>query len=175
MDWIPSLLKHLSISRSAVVAVLITTVALYVGPRVAPTYFDVVPAPWSILVQAALVFSGCLVIFWAWSSTVRSISKNLRKLVQLYKSRTLGENEIGLLFIMGQNPSDPLNIDRVDFQRRGSELSELELLQILKSLTNKGLISRNPFSHNLFSLTDRGQQMAFEITRSAMDEQHDEG
>jgi hypothetical protein len=175
MDWIPSLLKHLSISRSAVVAVLITAVTLYVGPKVAPTYFDAVPAPWSILVQAALVFSGCLVLFWAWSSTVRSVSKTWRKLMQLYRSKNLDENEAGLLFAMGQYPSDPLNIERINFQSRDFPLSELELLHILNGLTIKGLVSRNPFTYNLFSLTDRGRQVALDITRSSMTEQRDEG
>ena len=158
MDWLPSLLKHLSISRSGVVAVFITALTLYVGPKAAPAYFDVVPTPWSIIVQAALVFSGCLVLFWTWSLTARSVSKILRKIVQDYRSNKLDENEIGLLFAMGKTPSDPLNIVKIDFQSGDFPLSELELLQILDGLAIKGLVSKNPFASNLFSLTDRGRQ-----------------
>src|SRR5690625_980844 len=115
MDWIPSLLKHFSISRAAVVTVFFTAVVLHGGPRLAPEYFDVVPAPWSALVQAALVFSGFLTLFWAWGHTAGRVSKGFRKLVQLYRSKNLNEDEMVLLHGMGKSPSQSLNIDRIDF------------------------------------------------------------
>lgn len=174
MDWIPSLLKHLSISRAAVVAVFVTAVVLYGGARLAPEYFDVVPAPWSVLVQAALVFSGCLTLFWAWDSATGWVSKGFRKLVQLYRSKNLDEDEMALLLGMGQNPSESLNIEIIDFRNGDLPWSELELLKILKKLKIKGLVSQNPFASNLFSLTDRGREKALEITRSSMAD-HDEG
>lgn len=40
MEWIPALLKHLVIARSAIGALFITSVVLYVGPRISPTYID---------------------------------------------------------------------------------------------------------------------------------------
>lgn len=174
MDWIPSLLKHLSISRAAVVAIFFTAVVLHGGPRLAPEHFDVVPAPWSVLVQAALVFSGFLTLFWAWGYTAGQVSKAFRKLVQLYRSKNLNEAEMVLLHGMGQKPSESLNIDRIDFLNGNFPWSELELLNILKNLKVKGLVSQNPFASNLFSLTDRGREKALEITRSSTTD-HDEG
>ena len=167
MDWLPSLLKHLSISRSGIVAVFITAAALYVGPKYIPEYVDAIPSPWSHLVQASLIFSGCLVIFWVLSSLFRSTSNALYSLLQLFRSNMLNDNEIGLLVALGQSPNIPLNIERIDFQSSEAPLSELELLQVLNCLTKKGLISVNPFASNLFSLTDRGKQKALEVIQNS--------
>lgn len=175
MEWIPSLLKHLSISRSAVVAGFLTAIVLYLGPRVAPLYIDAVPAPWAVIVQAVLVFTGSLVFFWSASSLARSVSKNFRLLVQKYRARQLSEDEVMLLYGMGQNPREPLNLERVNFRDEDFPFSELELIKILDSLRNKGLVLKNPFASNLFSLTDRGRQKALDITNASEVEQDDEG
>ncbi len=165
MDWIPSLLKHLSISRSAIVAVFITAMALYVGPRVAPAYFDVVPAPWLIVLQAALIFSGCLVFFWAGSSIFSSIQKTFIRILKNFRSSKLSETEVGLLCEMGKRPSDSVNIEDIDYDNPACTLTELELLHVLENLVKKELIVRNSFAPNLYYLTSRGREVALKNTR----------
>jgi hypothetical protein len=163
MDWIPSLLKHLSISRAAVVAAFVTAISLYVLPRFSPEYFDIVPAPWSVLVQAILVFSGCLTLYWALESTISWVSKKINKTVQLYKSKNLDDSEKWILLGMGRTPRETLNVAKIDFKYVDFPLSELELLKVLDGLNSKGLVSKNQFALNLFSLTNRGQDRALEL------------
>jgi hypothetical protein len=68
MDWLPALLKHLSIARSAIVALLVASAAMYFGPRIAPTYIDSPPKEWSAVVGGIFVFSACLVTLWGSAS-----------------------------------------------------------------------------------------------------------
>lgn len=166
MNWIPSLLKHLSIARSAIVAVFVTAAALYVGPRIAPGYIDKGSQPWSLTVQISLIFTGCLVVIWSWEFLSKIVLGWGKKLSMYYKSKKLNGDEKGLLLAMGENPRNPLNLEAINFRSEGFPLSELELLHLLSGLCDKGLVSMNTFYSNLYSLTYRGRNAALEIARS---------
>lgn len=58
-----------------------------------------------------------------------------------------------------------LNLEAVDYAAVG--LSKLEVLEMIHALSRKGLVSINPFSSQLVSLTARGRERALEIQRSA--------
>ena len=165
MDWISSLLKHLSISRSAIFAVFVTSLVMYAGPRVKPEYFEPIPAPWSIAIQAVLLFSGFLVLLWVIHFLYDFCSKKLKELIQRSKSLFLNQNEIDILFEMGVKPREPFNLDYINFSR-GEGLTEIELLEVLEGLRAKGLVSRNPHASNLYSLTTRGRKSAIKIKGS---------
>ncbi len=44
MDWLPALLKHLAIARSAVLAVFVTSAVMLIGPRIGATVVPPTPS-----------------------------------------------------------------------------------------------------------------------------------
>lgn len=166
MDWIPSLLKHLAISRSAIGAAFATASVMYFGPRIAPAYVDPVPKEWAFVVIAVLAFSGFLLFTWAISGTFRIVGRKFTSASEKISAQKLSQNEINFLYTLGQNPSDSLNLDHLNFE--GIHLSRLEVLNIVHSLEKKGLVSLNPYSASpLVSLTQSGIQRALNIQRAS--------
>lgn len=163
MDWIPSLLKHLAIARSAIGALFITSVVLYAGPRIAPTYIDPVPKEWGPVLVAALAFSACLLLFWGCSSVWGLAKWRWAATSSYLASCQLDQLEIDALLALGHNPSEPLNLERVDYEKL--QLSRLEVVELMHGLKKKGLVSLNPYSDDLVSLTPTGRQRALEIQR----------
>lgn len=108
MNWIPELLKHLVITRSAIGALFITSVVLYAGPRISPTYIDPVPKVWEPVLVAALVFSACLLLFWGCSSVWGLAKRMWAATDTLLASYQLNQLEKEALLALGHNPSEPL-------------------------------------------------------------------
>lgn len=163
MDWIPALLKHLAISRSAIGALFVTSVVLYAGPRIAPAYVDPVPKEWMPVLIAVLVFSACLILFWSCSSVWGLVKRRWIATSAFLASYQLDQLETNALLALGHNPSEPLNLERVDYEQL--QLSRLEVVELMHGLKKKGLVSFNPYSSELVSLTQTGRQRALEIQR----------
>jgi hypothetical protein len=163
MDWIPALLKHLAISRSAIGALFITSVTLYAGPRIAPTYIDPVPREWMPVLVAFLVFTACLLLFWGCSSVWGLAKCRWVATSAFIASCQLDQLEADALLALGDYPSESLNLERVNYERL--QLSRLEVMELMNGLEKKGLVSFNPYSSNLVALTPTGRQRALEIQR----------
>lgn len=163
MEWITTLLKHLAISRLAVVAVFVAASVLYFGPRFAPTYVDSVPKEWAVALMGILIFSGCIVIFWMfafiWSLAKRGC-KLLATAVMRWRLRPLEKN---LLTALAENPNDSLDLAQVNYQALA--LTRLEVLQSAHGLSKKGLANINPYNENLVSLTGAGRKRALVLQR----------
>lgn len=165
MDWIPALLKHLSLSRSVVGAAFVTSLVMYLGPRLAPGFVEPVPKEWSWVVPVGLAFSGFLLLLWAASATWGFLRRRWAAGTALIASFQLSSIEVEFLGAMGINPSESLNLDRVNYE--SLELSRLEVLNVVKGLSKKGLVRVNPYSSELVSLTDSGLERALDIQRAA--------
>lgn len=165
MDWIPALLKHLGLSRSVVGAVFVTALALYAGPRIAPDYVDPVPKEWAAVLVGALVFSSALLSFWALAWFWGYIRRRWRQTSAMLASFELNQEEVNLLYAMGEMPRDSLNFDRINYEQVG--LTRLEVLELVHGLQRKGLISINQFNSDLFTLSATGRQRALEIQRNS--------
>jgi hypothetical protein len=164
MDWIPALFKQLGLSRSVVGAVFITSVVLFIGPRIAPGMIDSVPKPWGAVVVAAMVFSGSLLLFWgAGSVWIRAVNRWDRT-SKMLASIDLSQLEVDLLHVMGDRPSEALNLEAVNYEGLG--LSRLEVLELVHGLERKGLLRFNQFSSELVWLTATGRERALEIQRA---------
>lgn len=110
MDWIPALLKHLGLLRSIVAAAFVTSLVLYLGPRIAPNYVDAVPREWTSVVVAVLVFSGFLLLVWFASALWAQLRQNYEAGSAMIASYQLDEKERGILHALGENPSEPLRM-----------------------------------------------------------------
>lgn len=164
MDWITNFLKHLGISRSVIGAAFVTSAVLYVGPRLAPAYVEPIPKEWTPSVLAALVFSASLLFFWACVGTWAFAKAQWRAASALIASHELNQTEQEILLAMGERPSEPINLEKINYE--GVRMSRLEVMELMHSLRKKGLVLINPYADNLVSLTSTGRQRALEIQRA---------
>lgn len=163
MDWLPALLKHLSIARSAIVALLVASAALYFGPRIAPDYIDPLPKNWSAVVVGIFVFSGCLVALWGSAHAWAATRKAGNTLTTWLAARRLTALERSLLLGMAEQPTESFNLKRVNY--RNTPYSHLELLQVAYQLERKGLVRLNSYNENLVSFSESGRNRALELQR----------
>jgi hypothetical protein len=163
MDWLPGLLKHLSISKSVTGAIFVTSATLYGGPRVIPTYVEPVPKDWSAVLVGALVFSGSLLLFWAVAGAWRMVRRGANAATMALAASTLERNEEGFLAVLGMNPNTPFHLDNVDYAQ--APFTKLEVLELAESLSKKGLVRISDFNDDLVRLTSEGRKRALEIQR----------
>ncbi len=161
MDWIPALLKHLSIAKSGVVAAFVTTLVLFFGHRLVPTYVDAVPHPWPIVVLAVLVFTGTLLVSWVALALWASLRGAAVSAAQARRARSLTPDELKLIDMLGKNPRESVDLDRLDYQRL--PWSKLRLLDLVHSLESKGLVEVNEYMTNLFQLSADGRRRALDL------------
>ncbi len=165
MDWLPALLKHLSIARSAIVALLVASAAMYFGPKIAPNYIDALPKEWSAVVVGVFVFSACLVTLWGSASAWTAIQRAGGALTTKIAARRLGELERSLLLGMADQPTEAFNLEGVNY--RNAPYTHLELLQVAYQLERKGLVRVNSYNENLVSLSEGGRKRALELQRQS--------
>lgn len=161
MDWLPALLKHLSIARSAIVALLVASAVMYFGPRIAPNYIDALPKEWAAVVGGVFVFSACLVMLWGAANAWAVIRKAGGALTTKLSARRLNDLERNLLLGMAEQPTESFNLEGVNY--RDAPFSHLELLQVAYQLERKGLVCVNSFNENLVSLNEGGRKRALEL------------
>ena len=162
MSWLTDLLKHLSLSKSFTGALFVTSLALLTGPRIAPQYFDAVPAQWRWLVIAACIFSFVLLATWAVPPLVKGTLKAPSRVRNSLRFNPPTEQERAFIYFLGLNhPNDSCNLDHLNH----SKISKLELIQLCGSLQRKGLVRVNEYMDDLVSLTDSGRSYALELVK----------
>jgi hypothetical protein len=165
MDWLPALLKHLSIARSAIGALLVASAAMYFGPRIEPNYIDSLPKEWATVVGGIFVFSACLVTFWSAASAWIAIQKVGNVLTTTLAARRLNDLERNLLLGIAEQPTEAFNLERENY--RNVSWTHLELLQAAYQLERKGLVRVNRYNENLVSLSEGGRKRALELQRQS--------
>ena len=164
MEWLTDLLKHLNLSRSVVAAVFVASGAQYFGARYWPMYVEPAPKGWGFAIFMAFILTATLLFFWAATGIWSAVTRAAKNASQSFVARSLSNRESEILVAMAGDPNRPLNVDDIDYQRL--PVSKLELLSILRSLGQKGLVSDNPYASCLYSITDAGQQRALELLKS---------
>lgn len=165
MDWLPALLKHLSIARSAMVALLVASAAMFFGQRIAPNYIDALPKEWAPVVGGVFVFSACLVTFWGLASAWGATQRAGGALTTKFAAMRLNDLERSLLLGMAEEPTESFNLGGMNY--RNSLHTHLELLQVACQLARKGLVHVNPYNENLVSLSKCGRKRALELQQQS--------
>jgi len=163
MDWIPALLKHLSITKTGVVAALAAALSALYGPRIAPDLFEPLPPVWRTVALITAVFCGVLLATWtvAWmrfaaiGTWVRASSERA--------SRNLSSRERGLLLLLAKTPTELFCLETIDFVKAKSTL--IEMLSMAQGLEKKGLLHVN---ETYVSLTDLGVSRALDVQRQEL-------
>lgn len=165
MDWLNDILKHLAVSRALVGAICVTAVVMALGPRFAPTVVPKSPDAWLPVIFGAMVLTGCLLLYWGVHGAFNLGARALRSARATVASANISSEETELLFAMGKNPSESLDLDDIDYDR--APFSRLELMAMISGLEKKGFVHVNEYAENLVSLTTEGRARALEIQRAA--------
>jgi hypothetical protein len=163
MDWITDFLKHLAITRSIVAAVFITTLVMVIGPHLFPAIVPSTPQPWSPVLFGVMVLSGVLLIFWAVNIIYSAIVIFLRADRTSISPPNLNNNHYELVLVLGENPSQPLCLDNINYNV--ASFTKLEIMQWVLDLKSNSLVSTNSWNENLISLTQEGRTKALEIQK----------
>ena len=165
MEWITSLLKHLQVARSAILALLIASAAMLLGHKLAPDYIDPLPKEWSFLIVGALVFSATLIFIWCVSYAFKTLKTPIKSVTEFFSARLLGELEQLLLLEMAVHPTKHLDLECFDYHTM--KTTRIELLQAAHLLEQKGFARINPYYPSIVSLSTSGRILALKLQRNS--------
>ena len=163
MNWISEVFKHVTVSRSLVFAVFVTSAALIFGKEYFPTIIKPLPDLWAVGMSGALIFSGVLLLWWIIPAIWKSLYRSCRWLANFIRSRTLNDLEQSLLLALGNLADDSLDLRRINYS--DINYSKLELLEVTRRLKGKGLVDTNFLEENLVFLTPLGRAQALKLQR----------
>ena len=163
MNWVSDILKHLTVSRSFVVAIFVTSGVLLFGRVHFPTVIKPLPDQWHIVASGALVFTSVLLLWWIVPAIWKTISKLYNGFAQRIGGLKLSGDEKSLLIAMGHLADEALDLRFINYKEVG--LTKLEVLQLSKKLSRKGLVRINFMEENLLTLTQRGRERALKLHR----------
>ena len=163
MDWLADILKNLTISKTLVAAAFVTSVVMYVGPILFPDGAPKLQSEFVPYLFGAMVLTGCLLLFWALAALWSLIRTSMHSAARVLADSSLSEPETALLFFMATDPTQPINLDNVDYSSAPG--TKLEFHHWTKQLEAKGLARINEWDDNLVSLTDKGRTRALQIQK----------
>ncbi len=168
MNWIPSLLELLAKSKLLVVAVFVSTLSLYFGPKVAPVYFQTVPREWSIFILGSILFSGTLLLGWFISSFMYSVNRLSKKMLAIWSWHNLDSMESWLLFCMADYPFEPFDLKNPDYRIESPIDTVIQALETSHKLCRKGFIMFHPSCPELVYLTALGRKKSLAEVKASM-------
>lgn len=144
-------------------AVFVTSLVMHFGPITFPSYVPELPKDFKPLAFAVMVLTACLLLLWMLAAIWAASHQGIRSTVRVLAGISLSEAETAILYLMAQDPTRALNLERIDYSR--APTTKLEFRQLSKGLQEKGLVHINPYDDNLASLTELGCEHALEIQR----------
>jgi hypothetical protein len=165
MDWLADILKDLAISKTLVGAIFVTAVVMYFGPILAPGQVPALQKEFAPYLFAVMVLTGCLLALWGMAGALNASRAGIEKTATALTSFKLIDTERAILFYLAKDPTQPMNLDNIDYTRASG--TKLEFHQLAKGLAGKGLVYINDLNDNLISLTEKGRDRALEIQRQA--------
>ena len=165
MDWLADIIKNLAISKTLIAAIFVTAAVMYFGPILAPGNIPALQNEFIPYLFAVMVLTGCLLALWGIAGIWYVSRAGLQKTTSALTSSSLVDAERAILFLLAKDPSQPINLEKINFSRAPG--TKLEFHQLAKGLEGKGLVSINDWDDNLISLTEKGRARALEIQRQA--------
>jgi len=162
MDWIPSFLKDLKLSKSLCVAIFLASGFLLFMPSIAPNY-SLMPVPKEYLfpLYSLFVTAGFICLLWSFDIAKGVVSTFLEKNKKRLKAIYLSQDEKDWLFYMGENCGDSgFELSRIKTENK------LKFLEIIESLESKGFLYRGGWRNETL-LTISGRKKALELMRNS--------
>ncbi|AVF74737.1 MULTISPECIES: hypothetical protein [Vibrio] len=164
MNWISDIFKDITVSKTLTAACFITGVTLLVAPRLFPSMFEALPKVWATGLLGVVVFSGCLLTFWGIQFVKDKIVGFMKVRAQYARSQNLTELELSFIYLLGELADKTADLDNIDYRK--APFSKLELLDVCRSLNEKGLLDINAWNENLVYLSESGRKKALELHKA---------
>ncbi|MHA6823879.1 hypothetical protein ACQUKI_20440 [Ralstonia pseudosolanacearum] len=162
-----ALLKLLELAlKSKTVACGLVVVALLaiVGPRYAPGVLPAVPDGWAWLPWVLLVVCGCQLLFLVLAGGGRLAGRMIGSVRRWIAGRGKLENdEERLLLTLGAARDQTIHLGQLALHN--PDQLALAFKATADKLTARGLIDRNPYDHDICSLTGAGRARTLELQR----------
>ncbi|MGY6125389.1 hypothetical protein ACW9YV_07820 [Paraburkholderia strydomiana] len=114
---------------------------------------------------SVFLFCGCLLLIWACEAVWSRITSTVGKIrASRRRESGLSSDEHTFIYALGQCPTDSLNLEAFDYA--STPFTRLQLLEVVGSLVDKGLVQTNMYAENLVSLTEEGRKRALALHRS---------
>ncbi len=83
--------------------------------------------------------------------------------VKKSRAQNLTEFEIGFIYELGKLADESADLRNIDYNK--APFTKLEMLDVCKSLKEKGLLNINRYEENLVYLSESGRQKALQLQR----------
>ncbi|HCG8132969.1 hypothetical protein HL669_20810 [Vibrio parahaemolyticus] len=163
MNWVSDLFKNITVSKTLTSACCLTGLALLVLPLYLPEIFEPLPKLWATVALAITVFTGCLVLFWLVSFLKVTLFGFASQRVKKSRAQNLTAFEIGFIYELGKLADESADLRNIDYDK--APFTKLEILDVCKSLKEKGLLNINRYEENLVYLSENGRQKALQLQR----------
>jgi hypothetical protein len=166
MQWFSDLMKHVTVSKSFAGAVFVTSAVLLFGPLLFPEALAVLPNGWRIFLVGALVFTGALLVIWSVPGLWKLVSSSVVEVIRKFRAKQLSSDEEALMHALADLADEPLDLRMLDYE--SLQRTKLDVMDVVRQLSDKGLVETNRFEENLVSLTPAGRKRALEVQKAAV-------
>ncbi len=164
MEWLKYIIKDLASSKRLVTSLWVTAVVLHFGPLFLPSYVPALNKDHIPYIFGTMILTSCLLILWLIEAFWSLWQVGVEKTGKVFADKTLSRVENNLLFLMSKNPSEPFDMETIDWSNAKS--TKLEYLQAAKNLERKGLVRIHTSDADFINLTESGCQRALELQNS---------
>ncbi|EJC6860299.1 hypothetical protein [Vibrio parahaemolyticus] len=164
MNWVSEIFKDITVSKTLTGACFITGISLLFAPAFFPDTLEALPKGWATGTLGVVVFSGSLLMFWGLRVVKEGIVSFITTKTQNSLSQSLTDFELSFIFELGKLADKTADLDNINYN--SVSFSKLELLDVCRTLKEKGLLDVNCFDENLVSLTENGRKKALELHKA---------
>ncbi|HGZ6434060.1 TPA: hypothetical protein ACOLXW_004372 [Vibrio parahaemolyticus] len=164
MNWVSEIFKDITVSKTLTGACFITGISLLFIPTFFPDTLEALPKSWATGTLGVVVFSGCLLLFWGLRAIRERIVRFITTKTQNSRSQSLTDFELSFVFELGKLADKTMNLDNINYN--AATFSKLELLDVCRTLKEKGLLDVNCNDENLVSLSENGRKKALELHKA---------
>ena len=168
MDWIPNLLKQISVSLQIAFGLFCAGSFLLFAPYFKEGLFEPLSGLYRILVWAVFVYASAILVyslsqfFWKRSCII------LESTGKAWRGRTTTDEEVAFLEWAAHKGHQPVNLHIEMHKTKG--LYQHRLLRIAESLHAKGFIEISPYDRTIFTLTPKGREKVLALPSGERDE-----
>lgn len=161
MDWIPNLLKQISVSLQIAFGLFCAGAFLLFASYFKEGLFDPLSGLYRVLVWAVFVYASAILIYSLSQFSWKGICLLLDKAGKAWNGRTVSDKEISFLEWAAHKGHQPVNMHIEMSKTKG--LDQHRLLRITESLHAKGFIEISPYDRTIFTLTNKGREKVLSL------------
>jgi len=156
MDWIPNLLKQISVSLQIAFGLFCAGAFLLFASYLKAGLFDPLSGLHRVLVWAVFIYASSILIYSLSQFFWKGVCLLFDKAGKAWRGRTISDREASFLEWAAHKGCQPVNMHVEMSGTKG--LDQHRFLRIMESLHGKGFIEISPYDRTIFTLTNKGRE-----------------